>query len=126
MVVNNTSACWLIKYISPAKIHGIIKAVLKCFVPTANLDQLRLPNEGCAGYMRRQELNTISMAHKATAITEQITASGQLHLNSDGTTKSQKKIQGVAINGLTVSVNEVFDGSADRIIKDISKKLEQL
>jgi len=112
--------------VSPAKIRGIIEAVIKCFVPTANLDQLRLPSEGCAGYMRRQELNTISMAHKATAITEQITATGQLHLNSDGTTKSQKKIQGVAISGLTVSVNEVSDGSADRIIEDISKQLEQL
>ena len=43
-----------------------------------------------------------------------------------GTTKSQKKIQGVAINGLTVSVNAVSDGSADQIIEDISKELEQL
>ena len=33
--------------------------------------------------MRRQELNTISMAHKGAAITEQIATTGQLHLNSD-------------------------------------------
>ena len=76
--------------------------------------------------MRRQELNTISMAHKVTAITEQIAATGQLQLNSDGTTKSQRKIQGVAINGLTVSVNEISDGSANRTIENISEELEQL
>ena len=124
--IRNLYYSLLADQISPAKIRSIIKAVLKCFVPTANLDQLRLPSEGCAGYMRRQELKTVSMAHKAEVVTNQITKTGQLHLNSDGTTKSQKKIQGVAVNGLTVSVNEVSDGSADQIVEDISKQLERL
>ena len=110
--------------IPPAKIRNIIKAILKCFVPTANFDQLRLPSEGCAGYMRRQELKTVSMAYKAEVVTNQIADTGQLHLNSDGTTKSQKKIQGVAVNGLTVSVNQVSDGRADQIVEDISKELD--
>ena len=90
------------------------------------MDNLKLPSEGCAGYMRRQELNTVSMAHKATLITEQVAQTGMLCLNSDGTTKSQKKINGVALNGLTISVNEVADGSAYRIVEDISKELKNL
>ena len=76
--------------------------------------------------MRRQELKTVSMAHKATLITEQATETGTLHLNSDGTTKSQKKINGVALNGLTFSLNEVADGSADKIVEDMSKELKHL
>ena len=49
-----------------AKIEIIMKAVLKCFLP--NLDVDRLPKEKCAGYMRREELKTISMAHKASIL----------------------------------------------------------
>lgn len=112
--------------IPPAKVSRIIKAVLKCFIPSINVDDLRLPSEGCAGYMRRQELSTVSMAHKATLVAKQATQIGMIHLNSDGTTKSQKKINGLALNGLTISVNEVADGSADRIVEDISIELKKL
>jgi len=109
-----------------AKASKIVRAVLKCFVPSVNVDSLKLPSEGCAGYMRRQELNTVSMVHKASLITEQVAQTGMLHLNTDGTTKSQKKINGFALNGQTISINEAADGSADRIVEDISKELENL
>ena len=59
-------------------------------MPSLDLETIKLPSEGCASYMRRQELTTISMVHKATSIIEQVPM-GSLHLNSDGTTKSQKK-----------------------------------
>ena len=48
------------------------------------------------------------------------------HLNSNGTTKHQKKLQVVAINDLVVSVNEVTDGTASSIIADISRELQTL
>ena len=89
--IRNLYYSLLADQISPAKIRSIIKAVLKCFVPTANIDQLQLPSEGCAGYMRRQEFKTVSMARKAAVVINQIAETGQLHLNSDGTTKSQKR-----------------------------------
>ena len=68
--------------------------------------------------MRRQELTTLNMVHKATSILEQA-EKGPLHLNSDVTTKSQRKLEGVAINGMVLSVNEVSDGSADCMVEDI-------
>ena len=58
------------------------------------------------------------MVHNAIKITKEA-QSGTLHLNPDGTTKSQK-LQGVAMNGMVVSVNEVPDGSGDNN-NDISK-----
>lgn len=61
------------------------------------------------------------MAHKASAIVESAT----LDLNTDGTTKFQKKIGGVAVNGM-VSLNEVPDGSSDSVIEVISRELDKL
>lgn len=49
-----------------SKIANIIRSVLKCFNPSMNVDQLRLPQKTCASYMRREELRTICNAHKAT------------------------------------------------------------
>jgi hypothetical protein len=72
--------------VPPAKFSSIIKSVLKCFLPTLNTDELELPCERCAGYLRREELRTISMAHKAYTLAETESAS----LNSDGTTKFQR------------------------------------
>lgn len=54
----------------PAKIATIIKTVLKCFLPSVDLKQLKLPSEPCASYMKRQELTTLNMVHKATSILE--------------------------------------------------------
>jgi len=49
-----------------------------------------------------------------------------LNLNSDGTTKSQKKLQGTAINDMVISVSEVPDGCADSMIADTSQELQKL
>ena len=57
--------------IPPAKVATTIQAVLICFMPSLDLHTIKLPSEGCASYMRRQELTTISMVHKATKITEE-------------------------------------------------------
>ena len=108
--------------IPPAKIACTIKFVLKSFLPSLNTDDLVLPKESCAGYMRREELKTVSMAHKAYTVIE----SKSLDLNSDGTTKYQKKLGGVAVNGMVLSLNEVPDGSADSMIENISRELAKL
>ena len=109
----------------PAKIVNIIKAVLKCFLPNLDTAQLILPKEKCAGYMRREELKTISMAHKAS-IMDTIVEEGMLHMNTDGTTKFQKKLGSTAVNGTVLAVNEIPDGTAESIIRDISKELQKL
>ena len=75
--------------------------------------------------MRRHELTTLSLAHKATTVLKQA-ETGFLHLNTDGTTKCQKKIEGAALNGMVLSVNEVPDGSADSMIDDISREFKKL
>ena len=105
-----------------SKIRSIIKAVIKCFFPCANVENLRLPSESCANYMRQHELKTVSMIHKATSLAE----ADSIHLNFDGTTKYQKKIEGVAFNGLVISVNEVPDGSAKSMLADISREFQKL
>ena len=56
--------------IPPSKICTTVKMVLKCFLPNLNIDDLQLPKERCAGYMRADELATVSLAHKASAISE--------------------------------------------------------
>ena len=108
--------------IPPSKICKIIKAVLKCFFPNLDTKHLELPKDRCAGYMRREELATLSMAHKASVLTKQ----AKLHLNTDGTTLHQKKLGSLAINGMVISVNDLPDGSADTIIEDVSKELTKL
>ena len=104
----------------PAKVSSTIRSVLKSFLPSLDVDKLKLPGESCASYMRREELTTV--AHNAA----QLLQSDSLNLNCDGTTLSQKKLQGAAINGTVVSVNEIPDGSADSMIADISHELQKL
>ena len=115
----------LANQIPPGKIETTIKDILSCFFPSLKLDSLQLPSESCASYMRRHELTTVSLAHKAISVLEQA-ETGFLHLNSDGTTKFQKKIEGTALNGMVLSVNEVPDGSGVSMIKDISQELQKL
>ena len=43
-----------------SKITDIIRTVLKCFNPTMNVEELRLPQKTCASYMRKEELKIIS------------------------------------------------------------------
>ena len=47
-------------------------------------------------------------------------------MNSDGTTKGQRKLRGFAINSTNISVNELSDCSADKVVVDVSYELETL
>lgn len=49
-----------------------------------------------------------------------------VHLKTDGTTKNQKKLNGIVINDVALSVNEVSDGTAASAIEDISRELATL
>lgn len=75
--------------------------------------------------MRREELTTLNLAHKATCLLDKV-QSGCLNLNCDETTLSQRKLQGATIGGMILSVNEIPDGSADSMIADISQELQKL
>ena len=112
--------------IPAGKVASIIKTVLSSFFPDVDVNSLMLPGESCAGYMRREELKTISTAHQATVISEQLASAKEVFINTDGTTKNQKKLNGIAFNGFVLSVNEVPDGKADSIINDIGNQLEKL
>ena len=76
--------------------------------------------------MRQDELKTISNPQKATVLCEHVIREKRFQLNSDGTTKQQKKLGAVAINNTVVSVNELSDGTSDSVIADISKELQKL
>ena len=85
-------------------------------------DQLVLPKDSCAQYMRREELKTVNDVQKAV----QLSQYEEFQLNSDGTTLAQRKIGAATINGMVVSVNELANGSAEHIAKDITKEFENL
>ena len=106
----------------PARIASTVRTVLKSFLPSLDVDALKLPGETCASYIRREELTTINLAHNAVRLLE----TNSLNLNCDGTTLCQKKLQGAAINGTVLSVNEIPDGTADAMIADISHELQKL
>lgn len=72
--------------------------------------------------MRREELTTVNLAQSAS----QLTTSDCYHLNCDGTTLQQKKLQGLAINETVISVNELPDGSSESMIADINCELQKL
>ena len=76
--------------------------------------------------MRKEELVTISNAHKASVLCEAAKKSSGFCLNTDGTTKNQKKIGGVVLNDMVLSVNELCDGTALTAVNDISSELEKL
>ena len=102
-----------------SKIADIIKTVLKCFNPSLNVEELRLPKKTCAGYMRKEELKTINDAHKAHVLCEDASKGKGISLNTDGTTKHQRKLGGAIVNGLV-------DGKAITAVEDISKEFEKL
>lgn len=103
-----------------SKVEVIIKTVLKTFHPSIDIDQLQLPKESCASYMRMLELKTISNAHKATVLCKQAAEGVGFHLNTDGTTKAQKKLGGVVVNNMVVAVNHLADGTAKSAVSDVS------
>ena len=76
--------------------------------------------------MRKEELTTISTAHKVSVLFQQVNTGEKLHITTDGTTKQQRKVNSAAINGIVLSVNEVPDGTAETIINDIDLELEKL
>lgn len=76
--------------------------------------------------MRKCELTMVSNAHKASVLSKSAAEGKGFRLNTDGTTKQQKKIGAVGINDVVISVNELPDGTAVSAIEDISKELEKL
>ncbi len=92
----------LSKQISPAKIPGIITTVLKVMVPSVDVEAIKLPKKSSAGYMRNTELPTLNSAHKATVLAK----ASQMHMNTDGTTLNQQKVNAIAINDICLSVKK--------------------
>ena len=76
--------------------------------------------------MRKDELATVRAAHKATLLCQHAANGVGFKLNTDSTTKALKKIGGVGINDMVISVNELPDGTAATAIADISLELEKL
>ena len=109
-----------------SKIVDIIKSVLKCFNPSLNVEAPRLPKKTCAEYMRKKELKTINDAHKAHVLCKEASKEKGIFINTDGTTKHQRKLGGALVNGLVLGVNELADGKAITAVKDISKEFEKL
>ena len=116
----------LASQIPTSKVADIVAAVVTCFNPSIDIQHLKLPQRACASYMRREEMKTISNAHKATELCKHASENKGFRMNTDGTTKAQKKIGGVVINDMVVSVNELPDGTAQSVISDISRELEKL
>ena len=116
----------LSKQVSPKNASDIIKAVIQCFQPNIDITNIALPKIRCASNMRREELKTLEMVHTAYDLSQQLSQGKELYLNSDGTTKTQRKINGIPISGKVFSLNEVPDGSAESIINDIDQEFEKL
>ena len=116
----------LVDQVPVSKIAEIIRTVLKCFNPSMNVEELKLPKKSCASYMRKEELKLISDVHKAHTICDTAMKGKGLYLNTDGTTKHQKKLGGIVANSMVLGVNELPDGTAASIIEDISKEFEKL
>ena len=115
----------LTKQVPTSKIVDIIKAVIRCFSPAVDIQNLNLPQHDCASYMRKNELKALSDAHKAKLLCENTSRTG-LRLNTDGTINDQRKIGAVAINDIAVSGNELPDGRARSAVNDISRELQIL
>ena len=72
-----------------SKISDIVRAVLKRFNPSMNVEELRLPKKTCSSYMRKEELKVICDAHKAHTICSDASQGKGIHLNTDGTKESR-------------------------------------
>ena len=116
----------LAKAVPTSEITEIVKEVVKSFNPSIDVQKIKLPKKACASYMRKDELKTVSAAHKATVLCEHAAKKVGFKLNTDGTTKNLKKIGAVGINDVVIAVNELPSGTADAAIADISHELEKL
>ena len=111
----------LAERLPPAKIENIIKTVLKSFCPQIEVDTMQLPKKSMAANMRKKELPTIAIAHNAKSIAEQ--KDQGIHLNTDGTTLNQRKLNAYLGNGMVLGVEEVVDGSASASLEELSRIL---
>ena len=68
-----------------------------------NVEELQLPKERYAGYVRSEELKTVNSAHIATVVHDRIADGKLLHLNMDETTLAQKKLGGTAISNMLMN-----------------------
>lgn len=50
----------LAEQVPPSKLANTIRIVLKCFFPDRDVQSIKLPEKACAGYMRREELKSVS------------------------------------------------------------------
>ena len=73
----------------------------------------------------REELKTVSNAHKATVFCEHAAGNNGFQMNTEEL-QAQKKLGGLVINDMVVSVNELSDGTAKSAIADISREFEKL
>jgi len=105
----------LAEQIPPRKIEKSIKTVLETMCPHIDAENLKLPKTSLPSKMRSCELPTVSKAHQASILSE----AENYHVNSDGTTFNQKKVQGFLINGLTLGVTDVSDGTAQAAIDSL-------
>lgn len=112
----------LAEQIPVSKISSIIHEVSKCFNPSIDVDNLKIPEKSCASYMRINELTPIIEAHKARIFYN----TESLYINSDGTTLQQKKIGGTLANWIVLSVNELADGKAVSMVEDISNEFKKI
>ena len=108
-----------------SKITHVIKAIVGNINPSIDVEQLKLPSKACASYMRKDELKIVSAVHKATVLCQRAADEVGFKLNTDGTTKDLKKIGGVGINDMVISVNELPDGTAETAVADVSRELEK-
>ena len=108
--------------IAPGKISEVIKSVLKSMTPSVDVVSLKLPKWSADLYMRSQELPTVNDVQKATVLSD-VT---QMHLNTDGTTLNQQKLNSIAVNDICLSVGTVPDGTADSVVEHIDHELNRL
>lgn len=113
--------CLLVQQMPPAKIELAVKTILKLFNPSVDLTQLHLPKASLAAKMRSQELPTVSKTHQA-----HLAKTTTYHLNSDGTTLNQKKVEGMLVNGIVLGVSDVVDGSAKSAVEELDVVLRSI
>lgn len=88
-----------------------------------DIDQIVLPKRSCASYMRRDELKTISYAHKATVLCDDISKNKVFNINTDGTTKEQRKLGSIGINGMALPVAQYLTYLKNLNNFDLQQKL---
>ena len=49
-----------------------------------------------------------------------------MHMNTDGTTPNQQKVNAIAVNGIYLSVDEVPDNTAESVLEHIDQELDHL